>query len=163
DRDYAHRPQRGTDRPGERGAVRRRVPGRRTAHARRAVGGARDAAARARRERASYGTPDLAQDGRDGSGRYLGGAHARHTSRRAIERVDWKAFVERQSVVEAVLRAEPGAVYARMTFATRDAYRHVVERIARRTRRPEREVAETAVRLAADGARRWPDDPARGH
>ncbi|HEY0997670.1 MAG TPA: hypothetical protein VGD77_16890, partial [Gemmatimonadaceae bacterium] len=85
------------------------------------------------------------------------------TSLRAIGRLDWKAFVERQSVIEAVLRAEPAGVYAQMTFATRDDYRHAVERIARRTHRPEREVAELAVQLAADGAREWPGDAARGH
>ncbi|MHB1071964.1 MAG: GH36-type glycosyl hydrolase domain-containing protein [Gemmatimonadaceae bacterium] len=85
------------------------------------------------------------------------------TSLRAIGRLDWKAFVERQSVVEAVLRAEPAGVYAQMTFGTRDHYRHAVERIARRTRRPEREVAEQAVALAVDGARRAPGDAARGH
>ena len=38
-----------------------------------------------------------------------------------------------------------------MTFATRDHYRHVVERIAKRTKRSERDVAETALKLAAEG------------
>src|SRR5205823_488478 len=75
------------------------------------------------------------------------------TSLRAIGRLDWKAFVERQSVMEGVLRTDPSGVYSRMTFATRDAYRHVVERIAKRTNRREREVAEAAVALAAGGAR----------
>ena len=68
------------------------------------------------------------------------------TSLRAIARMDWEAFVERQSVMEAVLRRDPAGVYPRMTFATRDQYRHVVERIAKRTgtaRRP---------RSARDGA-----------
>ena len=40
----------------------------------------------------------------------------------------------------------------RMTFATRDQYRHVVERIARRTRRPEEAVARRAIELARAGA-----------
>ena len=55
------------------------------------------------------------------------------TSLRAIARMDWKTFVERQSLMEAVLREDPSGFYALMTFATRDHYRHVVERIARRT------------------------------
>ncbi|WP_025414981.1 GH36-type glycosyl hydrolase domain-containing protein [Gemmatirosa kalamazoonensis] len=85
------------------------------------------------------------------------------TSLRALGRLHWKEFVERQSVLEATLRTDPAAVYADMTFATRDAYRHVVERVARRTQRAEREVAELAVRLAGEGRQRWPDDVARGH
>src|SRR6185503_8450282 len=55
-------------------------------------------------------------------------------------------------------------VYAAMTFATRDRYRHAVERIARGGGRGESEVARAAVALAAaasrDGAAA---DPRRGH
>ena len=71
------------------------------------------------------------------------------TSLRAVGRLDWKVFVERQSVLEAVLRRDPAEYYARMTFATRDHYRHMVERIAKRTKLPEPEIAEHAIRLAA--------------
>ncbi|MFL5575292.1 MAG: glucoamylase family protein, partial [Gemmatimonadaceae bacterium] len=70
------------------------------------------------------------------------------TSLRAIARLDWKSFVERQSVLERVLRNDPSGHYPALTFATRDHYRHVVEHVARRTRRAEREVAEVAVALA---------------
>ena len=56
------------------------------------------------------------------------------TSLRAIARIDWHDFVESQSRLEAVLREDPAAIYPRMTFETRDRYRHVVERIAQRTR-----------------------------
>jgi cellobiose phosphorylase len=51
-----------------------------------------------------------------------------------------------------VLRHDPADVYSRMTFATRDKYRHVVERIAKRTRRPEPAVAQCAVDLARAAA-----------
>jgi cyclic beta-1,2-glucan synthetase len=85
------------------------------------------------------------------------------TSLREIGRLDWRTFVEQQSALEAVLRAEPAGVYPQMTFATRDRYRHVVERIARRTRLPEQQVAAHAVELARAGRERWPDDAARGH
>ena len=70
------------------------------------------------------------------------------TSLRAIARLDWKSFVERQSVMERVLRSDPSGHYPALTFATRDHYRHVVERVAKRARRTEREVAEAAVGLA---------------
>ena len=78
------------------------------------------------------------------------------TSLRTIARMDWETFVERESVMEAALRQDPAAVYPRMTFETRDQYRHVVERIAKRTRRDEAAVARSAVDLArsnlGDGA-----------
>ncbi|MDB4950351.1 MAG: hypothetical protein JWM27_3000, partial [Gemmatimonadetes bacterium] len=67
------------------------------------------------------------------------------TSLRTIAHLDWRAFVERQSAMEAVLRGDPSGFYPRMTFATRDAYRHAVERIARRTGRREEDVAAAAV------------------
>jgi cyclic beta-1,2-glucan synthetase len=70
------------------------------------------------------------------------------TSLRAIAHMDWPAFVEGQSALDAVLRRDPAAYYSRMTFATRDRYRQAVERIARRTRRREEEVAGIALALA---------------
>ena len=74
------------------------------------------------------------------------------TSLRAVAHMDWRAFVERHSVMEAALRDDPSRDYARMTFATRDRYRHVVERIAKRTHRSEDDVARQAVGLAREAA-----------
>ena len=74
------------------------------------------------------------------------------TSLRAIARMEWDTFVERQSAIEPVLREDPAGAYGRMTFATRDQYRHVVERIAKRTRRDEAAVAQIAVDLARAAA-----------
>ena len=85
------------------------------------------------------------------------------TSLRAIARMDWRTFVERQSRVEAILREDPSGFYARMTFATRDQYRHVVERIARRTRRPEEAVARQAIDCARTGMPDRSDGPRRAH
>jgi len=70
------------------------------------------------------------------------------TSLRSIARMDWRVFVERQSVLDAELREDPAGFYRRMTFSTRDHYRHVVERIAVRTGRDEASVAREAVELA---------------
>ena len=75
-------------------------------------------------------------------------------SLRDIGRRDWRQFVERQSVTEATLRTDPSGFYPTMTFATRDSYRHAVERIAKRTRHREESVAQWAVDLA----RRAPRD-----
>jgi cyclic beta-1,2-glucan synthetase len=70
------------------------------------------------------------------------------TSLRSIARMEWRAFVEKHSVLDAALRQDPSGFYPRMTFATRDEYRHVVERIAMRTGRDEAAVAALAVDLA---------------
>jgi cellobiose phosphorylase len=72
------------------------------------------------------------------------------TSLRTIARLDWNSFVESQSAIERVLRGDPSGEYEQMTFAARDRYRHVVERLAKRTERDEAKVAEIAVQLASD-------------
>ena len=69
-------------------------------------------------------------------------------SLRFLETMDWREFVETMSVVDQVLRMDPDGTYGSMDFATRDHYRHVVERIARRNRITEREVAQAALELA---------------
>src|ERR687893_2071076 len=50
-----------------------------------------------------------------------------------------------------------------MNFQTRARYRHVVERIAKRTGADELEVARGALRLAAEARARQPQDAARSH
>ena len=69
------------------------------------------------------------------------------TSLRDVGRRDWRTFVEHQSVMEATLRDDPSGFYPQLTFATRDAYRHVVERIAKKTGHRESSVAQWAVDL----------------
>ena len=58
-------------------------------------------------------------------------------SLRFLGAMDWREFVETLSVVEQTLREDPGGVYGKMDFATRDRYRHVVEKIAKSSRRSE--------------------------
>ncbi|MHB8078447.1 MAG: GH36-type glycosyl hydrolase domain-containing protein [Candidatus Krumholzibacteriia bacterium] len=70
-------------------------------------------------------------------------------SLRLVNATEWYRFVEANSATEAILRAEPAGVYARMDFTTRDEYRHVVETTARRLHLDEEVVARTAVSLAA--------------
>ena len=69
-------------------------------------------------------------------------------SLRFLEAMDWREFVETMSVVEATLRGDPAEVYSHMDFATRDRYRHVIERIARDAGIDESAVAHKAVGLA---------------
>ncbi len=85
------------------------------------------------------------------------------TSLRAVGRMEWRTFVETQSRIEAVLRDDPSGFYAGMTFATRDSYRHSVERIAKRTKLSEDAAAQRAVECARSGLERHPEDQRRAH
>jgi cyclic beta-1,2-glucan glucanotransferase len=69
-------------------------------------------------------------------------------SLRFLDATDWRDFVETMSTVERTLREDPRGVYGKMSFVTRDRYRHVVEKIARNTKSSEDEVAGKAVQLA---------------
>ena len=72
-------------------------------------------------------------------------------SLRVLGAMDWRDFVESLSVVELILKEDPFGIYARMDFATRDYYRHATERIAKKGRLSEVEVARKAVELASAG------------
>ncbi|HUB27943.1 MAG TPA: glucoamylase family protein [Tepidisphaeraceae bacterium] len=83
------------------------------------------------------------------------------TSLRFLHAADWHEFVESLSAVEQALRRDPSGIYPTMDFATRDRYRHVVERLARRSLLSEEQIAEQAVELAAAPANK--DDPTESH
>ncbi len=70
------------------------------------------------------------------------------SSLRILVAQDWRDFVETMSVVELSLLQDPAGVYGKMNFASRDQYRHAVEKLARKSPLTEREVADTAVLLA---------------
>ena len=72
-------------------------------------------------------------------------------SLRVLTATDWRDFVETMSIVERKLREDPGGLYGRMDFATRDRYRHAVEEIAKAGDLEEGEVARKAVQLAHEG------------
>lgn len=84
-------------------------------------------------------------------------------SLRILGAIDWQEFVESRSFVEQILREDPSGVYAQMDFATRDRYRHVVEKIAKNSLLSEEEVTNRAVRLAHDGAGRNGGDDRSAH
>ncbi|MCY7348202.1 MAG: hypothetical protein LH614_18575, partial [Pyrinomonadaceae bacterium] len=72
------------------------------------------------------------------------------TSMRLLSTLDWRDFFESVSRVDRVLREEdPANAYGKMDFATRDSYRHHIERIAKRTRTDEMKVARQAIEFAA--------------
>ncbi len=70
------------------------------------------------------------------------------TSLRGVGRYDWHEFVESQSAMDAVLRTDPSGFYSKMTFVTRDLYRHVVEKIAKQTGHRDAVVAQWAIDLS---------------
>ncbi|HTG87872.1 MAG TPA: glucoamylase family protein, partial [Pyrinomonadaceae bacterium] len=71
------------------------------------------------------------------------------TSMRLLSTLDWNDFFEKVSLIESLLAKDPAGVYAKMEFASRDRYRHVIERISKRTRAPELDVGQAALDLAA--------------
>jgi len=75
-------------------------------------------------------------------------------SLRLLAGTDWREFVETLSSVEQMLRADPADAYGRMDFASRDAYRHAVERFARRAGRAETAVARQVLDMAEQAALR---------
>ncbi|PIV34920.1 MAG: cyclic beta 1-2 glucan synthetase, partial [Lysobacterales bacterium CG02_land_8_20_14_3_00_62_12] len=75
-------------------------------------------------------------------------------SLRFLGAMDWRIFVETMSVVEAILGEDAAKSYRAMDFASRDRYRHVVDRIAKQSRRSEAEVARLAIDLAQHSADR---------
>ncbi|MFL6332477.1 MAG: GH36-type glycosyl hydrolase domain-containing protein [Pyrinomonadaceae bacterium] len=85
------------------------------------------------------------------------------TSMRLISTLDWRDFFESVSLVDPLLGEDPAGIYARMNFQTRDRYRHVVERIAKRTGADELEVARGALNLAAEARARQPQDETHLH
>ncbi|MBI5580107.1 MAG: cyclic beta 1-2 glucan synthetase [Deltaproteobacteria bacterium] len=84
-------------------------------------------------------------------------------SLRFLGAMDWLEFVQTLSVVEQTLGEDPAGVYGKMDFATRDRYRHVVEKTAKISPHTESEVARKAVWLAHEGAARKGSDDRSAH
>ena len=84
-------------------------------------------------------------------------------SLRFLSAMDWREFVETMSLVERTLRSDPQGTYAKMDFATRDRYRHAVERTAKRSPQTELEVAQAAIRLSIAGVVAGQTDSRRAH
>jgi cyclic beta-1,2-glucan synthetase len=73
-------------------------------------------------------------------------------SLRFLSAFDWHEFVESMSHVEQVLHEDPAEAYISMDFNTRDHYRHVIEKIAKKCNFSEIEVAYKSIELAKKGA-----------
>ncbi|HWY25737.1 MAG TPA: hypothetical protein VNX47_12500, partial [Nevskia sp.] len=73
-------------------------------------------------------------------------------SLRFLGATDWRGFVETMSAVEQALLRDPGHVYRDMDFTTRDRYRRVIDRLAKRSPLSEHEIAREAIALTERGA-----------
>ena len=73
-------------------------------------------------------------------------------SLRDLAMLDWQEFVERESAVERILREDPAGVHPRMSFASREHYRRIVQRLARRSPLDEEQVARAAIDHARKAA-----------
>lgn len=79
-------------------------------------------------------------------------------SLRWLTAMDWRDFVEANSRVEQILRQDQTGPYAAMDFATRDSYRQVIDRLAKRSPYSEIEIAKKALELAQQEANDVKDD-----
>lgn len=70
------------------------------------------------------------------------------TSLRFLSDLDWRDFLEGVSVVDTIMAKDPVDIYSKMDFATRDRYRHAIERIAKHSKYEEPEIARKAVEMA---------------
>ena len=81
------------------------------------------------------------------------------SSLRFLGAMDWRVFVETLSAVEKILLEDIGGVYGGMDIATRDRYRHVVDRLAKCSDLSEAEIARKAISLAHQSISGDPGDP----
>ncbi len=84
-------------------------------------------------------------------------------SLRFLGAMEWREFVEQMSAVEAILRSDQGGVYPAMDFATRDHYRHVIEKIGKCSPLSEAEIASQAIALANQAAATRGSDDRSAH
>jgi len=84
------------------------------------------------------------------------------TSMRLLSTLDWRDFFETVSLIDPELAKDPAGVYSRMDFATRDRYRHVIERISKGAKKSEPEIARAALRMAEE-AREAGEDISNTH
>jgi cellobiose phosphorylase len=73
-------------------------------------------------------------------------------SLRLLSALDWREFVESMSLMEKVLHEDPFGTYPFMDFNTRDQYRHVIEKIAKKCNFSETDIARKCIDLAQKGA-----------
>jgi cyclic beta-1,2-glucan synthetase len=77
------------------------------------------------------------------------------TSLTAIDQMNWREWFESVSLADRVLRQDPAGLYLQCDFTTRDTIRHHVEKIAKRMRRTDSQIASVALTCAEEAATHW--------
>jgi len=85
------------------------------------------------------------------------------TSMRLLSTIDWRVFFENVSLIDPLFKTDPAQVYSEMNFATRNRYREVIERIAKRTKTDELKVAGKVIEFAAAAHQTDPSDLRHSH
>ncbi|MEJ0057040.1 MAG: hypothetical protein WDN75_16105 [Bacteroidota bacterium] len=84
-------------------------------------------------------------------------------SLRFLAKTNWREFIESMSLVERTLREDVNKVYSLMDFYTRDQYRHSVEKIAKKARLSEHDVARAVIKLAKEHSETGTGDQHKSH
>lgn len=71
-------------------------------------------------------------------------------SLRFLNTTDWRVFVEQESIIEKIMQKDPANVYSLMDFATRDHYRHVIEKMSKYSSTSEKEIAEMVLQATLE-------------
>ncbi len=71
------------------------------------------------------------------------------TSLKAIDQMNWREWFEEVSLAERILRRDPANLYARCDFPTRDSMRHEIEKLSKRLRKTDSQIAEAVVACAS--------------
>ncbi|MDQ3666519.1 MAG: hypothetical protein M3410_08055 [Acidobacteriota bacterium] len=80
-----------------------------------------------------------------------------------LPNIDWRALFNSLSLVDLTLRQDPTGVYSLMDKETLDHYRLVIQRIAKRTKLTEVDIARHTVEAASEVKRIFPNDQRRAH
>lgn len=72
------------------------------------------------------------------------------TGIREISSLNWREYFEKLSYLEKTLKEDPADIYENMDFATRDFYRHKIEKLARHMKLGESFVAKKAIECAKE-------------
>lgn len=75
-----------------------------------------------------------------------------------LSQLSWREVFEKISSVDAVLNHDPAGIYPKMSFATRDTYRHSVEVLGKSSQKSESEIAEIILQMAKQS-----EDPVKSH
>jgi cyclic beta-1,2-glucan synthetase len=72
------------------------------------------------------------------------------TSLRVVSSMKWEELFEELSILDRILKQDPAGIYPLMDFASRDYYRHMVERIAKKFGVIELQAAEAVLDCARE-------------